>query len=187
IGYLSNGRKWLKVEWLYFINIIILPILFLLYDSGQGNIYDDEVAVFAPAHRLTLYVLVGCCIVAYYASLSKRTKGPLAEVIVNCFLLIGILLNLILMYHLLLGSEAPLCLYCIPNACLFTMRLAESHKKIINQTAEANENENSLLKACRTILHRDMFQKVPILLVFSLPLLCIVSAVLLLFGQEPYS
>lgn len=187
-AYIFKGIRIPKVEWLYFINIVILPAIFLLYDSGQGNVYVDEVAVFAPAHRLSLYALILCSLAAYYYSMFKTRKSPVMEIMVNCFLLICIVLNLIIIYHVLMcKDEFPLALCSIPIVLSFVMRLTGNHKKIINQTAVTSEQENPLVKACRNILHKKLFQQIPILIVICLPLLCVLSAILLLFGQQPDS
>jgi peptidoglycan/LPS O-acetylase OafA/YrhL len=75
--------------------IMLFPILFLCADLDSNNNCCGTTALFSPPHRLSLYLLAGLCLIAYfYSSYRKKIAPPIPEVIVNCLLLTGILLNI---------------------------------------------------------------------------------------------
>ncbi|MDF1865086.1 MAG: hypothetical protein P1U70_09645 [Saprospiraceae bacterium] len=166
--------------------IIIIPLLYLLLqDFGKDNECCHDTATFSPDHRMTIYTYIGLCITAYFYSRNrKEIAPPVLEVILNGILLIGVILNVALAYHIdffgLFGN--------IPIALLFTIPLIENQQKII-QNAVENEYaiDSKLNKISWQILTSKPIIKYPILLLLCIPIILILTTVLLLFGQKPNS
>ena len=187
LRYIFTGKRlmnWYLTRCLEAIVVVVFPLLFLfLFDSFQLDCCGDS-AFFSPKHRPTMYLWIGLCIAAFlYASFNKKIGPPLVEVIVNCLLLIGIALNGVLAKH---GS--------IPffNALiivLFITTLVQNQRKLLDVIAE-NERfdaSNLLTRAAWWVLNLSPWAKFPLLLLLCLPIIVLLTAALLLFGQKPDS
>lgn len=164
--------------------LIIHPGLFLLFfDFGQANDCCDESAVFSPEHRLSIYVLIVLCLVAYfYCAFRKRTAPPLMELFVNIFLVIGIILNIFIAFQV---NDWTAALANPVIIVLFIMMLGKNHTLLLEQLQPVPEGTkpHALLK----FLTAHPLIKFPVLLIISLPVLALLACVLLLFGQKPDS
>jgi hypothetical protein len=182
----SMGRTILT--WVEVLCIIVGPFIFLSgVDGNQPNDCCSDSAVFAPPHRLTIYILILLGAAAYFYS-TWRTKlaPPLWELIVNCFLLTGFVLNVFIGVQIqegfvwLLGN--------VSIGALFLTILIKNHQLLFDETFSwTGESKNLFEKMCRTILKSNFFIKYPLLLLFCLPLLLLLSALLFVFGQRPDS
>ena len=170
------------------ISVLLYPVLYLLAeDVGQKNDCCNETAFFSPAHRLRLYILILLCMAAYFFSLIRRTVAPpLMEVMVNCLLIIGIALNVLLILHI---KESWLwALGNIPIILLFIMALLRNHAIFLDSVPEDRQTSfTGIHKIAWRLLTLPAFQKLPVLVILCLPLLVLLAAVLLLFGQKPDS
>jgi hypothetical protein len=190
--FIISGKRWLNAKILGLveaITIIIMPALFLMDDGSHSNIDNEDIATFGPGHRITMYFIILFCVIAYYSSKrNSSARGPIMEVVLNCFLLIGIVLNILIMYQIgFYRDEKEFSYFNLPIILLFIMRLAENHKLIIKQIGNRENNGNILTRCCHQVLKMGPFQKFPVLLVVCIPILFIVSTILLLFGQKPDS
>jgi hypothetical protein len=166
--------------------VILFVLVTLLMDLGERNDCCGDSALFSPDHRLTPNVLILACVAAYLYSVYRKKLGPpLLEIGVNCLLLIGLPLNILVgiqnnfSYGWWLG-HIPLCM-------LFIMAIIENHWLAMGSVGEKIEGETSFIAICRRILYLPGWQKLPMLMVLCLPLLAIVLGILLLFGQKPDS
>ena len=164
--------------------VVGLPMFFLfMTDFDHKNDCCGDSAFFSPDHRTSMYVLIALCVLSYaFCTLRKRLAPPLVEVALNCLLIIGIVLNVVLYFHeesavLWLMGDAPIIL-------LFIMRLALNHQAFVAQMDDARAR-NVVEQACLGLLRANAFAKFPFFLVLCLPLLAILSGVMMLFGQRP--
>src|SRR6476620_7622797 len=75
--------------------LLVLPALFIsVMDIGYSNNCCEDTAVFSPGHLRSVYILILLSLTAYfYSSYRHQIATPVIEVLTNCFLLIGIVLN----------------------------------------------------------------------------------------------
>lgn len=183
--FLFSRSMW---PWLFRItelaSIVGMPVFFLsMTDFEHKNDCCGDSAFFSPDHRASMYVLIALCALSYaVCTLRKRVAPPMAEVVLNCLLIIGIALNVVLYFH-----EEAAVLWLIGNApilLLFTMRLALNHQAFVAGTNDA-QARNRMEQVCLGLLRANAFAKFPILLVLCLPLLAFLAGLMTLFGQRP--
>ena len=163
--------------------LIILPFIFsIMNDLGhKRNCYTGG-AYFSPNHQLTIYTLILACIGFYfYARYREKIAIPIIEIVTNCFLLIGVILNVFIAIQIggigLVGN--------IPIIMLFLIALNANHKLLLDNIKQyTNDNQSTLTKLSLRILTLKPIQKIPILLALCLPTLVIIAGLLLLFGQK---
>jgi hypothetical protein len=167
--------------------IMLAPIAVLFSDLGEKNDCCGESAMFSPEHRLSPTVMILICLAAFfYSAYRKRLAPPLMEVIVNCFLVIGVVMDIIVGLQLREGE----CWYfgIIPVAGQFLLVLTENHFMALNCLSDSEAPaENYCINLCRRIVFSPAWQKIPLLILLCLPLLIVLVAVLLVFGQRPDS
>ncbi len=171
------------------ISIVLLPAYFINdFDRGTVNDCCGNTPFFSPAHRTSLYVLIGLCMLAYlFSTFRKRILPPLPEVLVNLLLVLGVVLNGVMAIHQKdedLGRM--MALFHLPIILLFLMVLVRNHRLVLSQ-AEALQPRSMLEHRCWQLLHAAPWTKFPLLLVLCVPVLAMLSGVLLLFGQKPDS
>ena len=167
--------------------VMLAPIVVMFLDLGAKNDCCGDSAIFSPEHRLSPTVLILICLAAFfYSAYRKRLAPPLMEVIVNCLLIIGVVVDLLVGLQL---QEAESWYFgIIPVAGQFLLVLVENHFMAINSLNDADAPaENGFIKVCRRIVFSPAWQKIPLLILLCLPLLIVLVAVLLLFGQRPDS
>jgi len=165
--------------------IFILPLLYLIVDE-KVNDCCGETATFSPNHRLTIYVFILLSVFSFfYSKYKKNILSPVLEVILNSMLLIGIVLNIFISKQL----NSPLALAVnVPIIILFIFVLIENQKKLVEylKTNEIGYN-NFLEKISWKILESKPIKKIPLLFLACLPIITIITAMLILFGQKPDS
>lgn len=168
--------------------MVVLPFVFCMVASEYDCCHDEvETALFSPDHSKSLYVLIILCIISYYyASYRKQLATPVIEVILNTILLLALILNIVIAiqvnsFELALAGNLPVI-------CLVILALVNNHKAFIKYSQTINHtSQNSIETRAWRILSLKPFIKFPILLILCLPVLIIISAALLLFGQKPDS
>lgn len=168
-------------------NLIIIPAWFLwVFDYTQELDCCGGGAYFSPDHRLSIYALILLCIGFYfYFKLRRELATPVVEVIGNCFLWIGVALNTFILIHVsyVLGVIGN-----VPVIMLFILRMVENHNLFMERMEQNSFVErNGISWLFQTILSLKALQKFPVLLIFCLPVLAILTGCLLLFGQKPDS
>jgi hypothetical protein len=170
------------------ISIIGGPLLYLwAMDRGDNRCCGDS-AVFSPAHRLSVYILIIVCIAAYFYSGYRRSiSSPVIEIIINALLLTGTLLNVLIFIH----NKDERWLSALGNTpiiLLYVMMLAINQQRLISHIKEWEIHpRNALERIALKILLQKPIVKFPLLFLLCLPLLVIITAVLLLIGQKPDS
>jgi hypothetical protein len=178
----------------YFVNlrygleviVMLSAMITLIIDLPALNDCCGDSALFSPAHRLTVVVLILGSLAAYfYSSFRTRIAPPLLEVIVNCLLLIGLPLNIAV------GIQGRWWAYWffghLPITMLYIITLIENHRKALENIDEHGEDDSRLIALCRKIVCLSAWKKIPVLLFLCLPVLSVLAAILLLFGQKPDS
>ena len=190
-SYINSGERQLNRKILLFveiISIIAVPIFFLfISDFKLENDCCGESAFFSPEHRITVYVLIVLCIMSYgFSTFRKNLATPLLELLVNCFLMIGIALNIFIAIQ---TEEAVLWLLGNTSIVfLFLSQLYKSQQLIFGEIALwDNRDGNFFTMTSIKILKAKSFIKYPFLLILCLPLLLLLSVLLLVFGQRPDS
>jgi hypothetical protein len=188
LGFLFTGQPVVNKVLLRITEVLALIILPSMYANfGAENDCCGDSAVFSPDHQLTIGVVIILCLVAYFYS-SYRTKiaTPIVEIITNCFLFIGIGLNVFIAIHtneiwLAVGGNMPIIFLAI-------FVLIKNQRQFIEYSRhlEFNEKSKFAIIAWRILNLRPVL-KFPIILIFCLPILVILSGMLLLVGQKPDS
>ncbi len=184
VGYTDFVHKKLigLLEILFF---IILPIIFIsMFDHGQLNDCCTDSAVFSPEHRITLYSFIIIVIFSYFYTkyfLIDDFATPIIEVTANCFLIIGILINILIFKHDNFGVLGN------PAIILFLIvRLFQNHKRLINY-ANFDDEAQGIVKGLIWVLNQPFWMKMPLLIILCLPVLVVITSFLMLFGQKPDS
>jgi hypothetical protein len=172
------------------LTIVIFPLLFLgMVDSGDKNDCCNDDVFFSPQHRLTVYAIILFCAIAYfYSSYRKNIATPLIEIIVNCLLLAGIVLNVFITAQSKMNDTGFFLMGTGPIILVFILVLIKNQTILIQhlETLELSP-QNMTEKLCWGILRLSPLIKTPIFIILCLPLLVIVTGLLLLFGQKPDS
>lgn len=172
--------------------VVILPIFFLVsFDLEEANNCCTDSAVFSPEHRVGIYSLIAVSMVAYSISIfRKQLFPPIIELLTNIFLIMGLIINLLLCFHIYNKEFGAffLPIGSVPIIMLFFIQLYDNHlllKTYINENEI--EADGFLGQLCFSILKLDPFEKYSILLILALPVLVLISVFLLIFGQKPDS
>ena len=186
---LKNKALILTVE---LTSVILFPAWMLLDEVNKKNDCCGDSAIFSPAHRLSIYVLIICCQLAFlYSRLRKRTAPPFLEVICNCLLMIAIPFNIIMAVHLgnnLSGTAIFLLIGNMPVVMAFVLALADNHRLFLREAGAQTRKASGYWEGLAwTILCLRPLQKWPVLLVLCLPVLAFIAGALLIFGQKPDS
>ncbi len=102
----------------------LTAFFFLLHEFNMDNDCCNMSATFSPSHRLSIVIVIMLCMWAFYMTWHRDyIAPPLLEVLYNTLLVIGVVLNVILVFHL----EEPLGLANLTIACFFTY---STHSKL---------------------------------------------------------
>jgi hypothetical protein len=166
--------------------MIILPIVFLsLFDYELENDCCTDSAVFSPEHRITIYCLIFLAVISYFYTgyfLSKSFTTPIMEVILNCLLIVGIVINILM----LIQVEEISLIGNLPALGLLIVRLFQNHKRLI-EYANFDDEATGVIKQLVWILNRPFWYKLPILTLLCLPVFVLITSFLMIFGQKPDS
>jgi hypothetical protein len=189
LGFLFSGRQVVNKVLLGVTEVTSLLILPFMYGGfGKKNdCCDEDSAVFSPEHQLTIQVIIVLCLAAYFYS-SYRTKiaTPVIEILVNAFLIIGIILNCFIAVHtketwLAIGGNMPIIILAI-------LVLAKNQRTFVEYAQEFDVSPKSKIENIAwKILNLQPLLKYPILFILCLPILTILTLLLLLVGQKPDS
>lgn len=189
-GKLKTRKKiWVAIE---LFTVIMLPVFFLFYmDFGKVNDCCTESAVFSPNHRLSIYLLMLLSMLSYLVSVFRKTVfPPFLEVLLNSFLILGLILNVIFCKHFTSSGESSIWVVFgnVPIILLFFLKLAEN-QRMLEEYIDENDLkvENALGSFCLRILKLKLVYRISALTLLLIPLIIIVSLFLLLFGQKPDS
>ncbi|HFA51336.1 MAG TPA: hypothetical protein ENJ95_20165 [Bacteroidetes bacterium] len=111
------------------------------------------------------------------------------ELLLNVFLILGIIINVLLCVHLNTGAEPVLWMVGnVPILMLLLMELSKNHL-LLKTYIDENEIEvdGFFGKFSWAVLNLNPIMKYPVLLLMLVPILILLSLFLMLFGQKPDS
>lgn len=190
-GFLFTGKIYVnRTVWAFFQiwGVVAVPFIYLLFmDIDHVNDCCSDSAVFSPDHRASIYMVIILCMSAYVVNIFKKAVfPPLLEVLINSFLILGIIINALLWWHL----ENPViwAMGSLPVILLFIIELVNNHR-LLNDYINENELKSGgiLGKISTLILTLNPLLKYPILTVLLVPILILTTLFLLIFGQKPDS
>jgi len=170
-------------------NIIVPAIFLLMFDLTQKNECCGTEAMFSPAHRSGIYIVIVLAVAAYfYSSYRKTIAPPLAELLISILLITGIVINVLLCFHIhgnMMGS-----FYWpfgnIPIIFLFIMQFTENQQLLTKHLTENGFiSKSNTSKFSLAILRLQPEFKTPVFLLLMVPLLSALSLLLYIFGQQP--
>jgi hypothetical protein len=169
--------------------VVMIPMgMLALNQSMSDNSCCTGWSLLSPRHGVSVYVLILLCgCIYFYCALRVRTAPPLLEVIVNCILLSGIALAIVMGFQ---DEEGIAWVVVVPMGLLLIMMLIENHQRIVREMEEDNlglVSDNWIVKMSWHLLRWPQVAKFPILLLLCCPILVILSSMLFLFGQRPDS
>lgn len=168
-----------------FVIMVFFPLLFLfVLDSAENDCCSDS-AIFSPKHKITIYALIGIVLLVYfYSRLKNKIQSPIIEVLINSMLIIGIIFNGFMIYHVDFISV-------FDNYAIIMILIMEliDNQKLFREESESTFKTatNKFEKTAWKILNLSPILKFPVLLIICLPILFILSSFLLIFGQKPDS
>lgn len=170
----------------------IAPFVFLfMADVGRKNECCGDSAIFSPGNSAGIYLLIAACAFTYFFTrYRKRPCTPVGELLKSCFLILGIILNVLIAIQLSATEfgAALICLGNLPVIGLFVIAIAEIHYSIVDRLKEMEPRSLTRIQTlARRALLTTPLEKYTILVLLLLPLLLVLSLFLLLFGQKPDS
>src|SRR4051812_14757484 len=107
------------------IMILVVPFILLRsYEVIMGMKIGE--ALFNPAYGWFMYTMIVLCQVVYFYCSLRKKMAPLPwEVPVNCFLILGIALNIIVAIQL--ASVPGILVICLPASLLFIQMLVNNY------------------------------------------------------------
>lgn len=189
LGFLFTGNQVVNKTLLQITEVASLIILPILYGNfgAKNDCCDMDSAVFSPEHQLTIGIVIILCALAYfYSSHRKRIASPIIEIVVNIFLITGIVLNGFIAVHtneplLAIGGNMPIIMLGI-------LMLVKNQRAFIEHSYEMeNGPKNRFQNLAWKILKLKPVLKYPIIFILCFPVLMMITLILLLFGQKPDS
>jgi len=188
VTFLKRGTLYTHTLALAFFSLVALvgyPIFYI--SMAPNNNCCGDSAAFAPEHLLSIVVFIACYVSAYFYCLRRTTiYSPLVEVGANALLLAGFVFNIIVACHAeehiywLLGNT--------PGIIFLINMLLRNHVFLMREINPAEMmRRNKFEQLAVKILYLPAFAKFPLFMVLCLPLLAVLVAFLLLFGQKPDS
>lgn len=167
--------------------VLLFPVLYLLVFDAPTNDCCGDTASFSPEHRLSIYVLLGICMVTYFvSSYRSRIFTPVLEVLLNCFLIIGSILSLLVLWQAMPELQIFAFAFCLPVTIFFIMVLVKNHFLFIDYANKHDfQPEDGYSKFAWLVLTSN--KKYLFLTVLCIPVLVILTSFLILFGQKPDS
>ena len=172
--------------------VLILPMFFLsIMDLNFENDCCNDSAIFSPEHRFGIYLLILFSIMAYSISIfRKEIFAPIAELLINLFLILGLVLNILLCIHLNTTEAGPFWWFFgnVPIILLLFIKLTENQIRLKKQIEESYIPRTGMVnEICYSILNLNPIYKFPILLILIVPIVILFSLTMILFGQKPDS
>ena len=107
--------------------LVLPPLLLYFFDAGDRR---GNYTIIFPLYRPIVYTLILLCLVVYfYAMWRKRLAAPLLEIVIHCFLLLGVVLNILVAMRM--RTPDTLFLINLPAALLLILALARSHRLLL--------------------------------------------------------
>lgn len=191
IGFIVKGKQVVNkvLIWLAELgSLFILPYSYAGF--GQDNLCcmdEIDTAAFSPKHQLTIAAIILLSLAGYiYSKFRSDITTPVIEVLVNVFIIIGIILNIFIAFH---TRELLYATFGNLPVILLGILMLVKNQKLFLQNSEQKRNAplNKMEVFAWNILSSRYMLKFPILVILCLPVLVLVTSILLIFGQKPDS
>jgi hypothetical protein len=151
--------------------ILVLPPV-LLFFSDAGDSKGNYTVIF-PLYRPIIYSLILVCVIAYfYAMWGTRPAAPVLEVFIQCSLLLGVLLNILI--TLRMRRPETLFLINLPAALLLILALVRNHRRLLCTLEDVDTLEPAprgwLSRVCLKLLQIPPMESAAILIILFLPI-----------------
>ncbi len=162
-----------------------LPLIFFIYNitlvdmdpCGEPAILQTQKSV----GFMFWYAFALLCFGISYAALGKRP--PLVELMIPTGLIIGLVLPLLIAYHI--GLMNPLSwIGSYPVALLYARQLWRNQKRLKLALEHLPQTVSKIQRLYHAI-ERQYWLKIPVVMALALPIVALITALLYLFGQAP--
>lgn len=154
------------------ISAVLAPVLFYSSDFGQANV----MATWSAGRTALFYLSIGVGLWAFFNSVfRKEIKSPLREIWLNWGLVVGVILNVLLLFYddFVMGS--------LPIILIFLTVLIDNQMKLKTFLLENNPDVSTKITIqAERLLKLKAVEKYPILFFFLLPLFVLATSVLML-------
>ena len=107
--------------------LVLPPLLLYFFDAGDRR---GNYTIIFPLYRPVVYTLILLCLVVYfYVMWRKKLAAPLLEIIIHCFLLLGVVLNILIAVRM--RTPDTLFLINLPAALLLILALVRNHRLLL--------------------------------------------------------
>ena len=168
----TGQRLWRWGAALVEIIVLVIPVT-LLMKVDSGDSLGNDTIIF-PAVRVYVYLLILLCQVAYfYSAWRQRLAAPLKELFINCSLLLGVVINILLVIRM---QDLPALLAInLPATLLLILALVRNHRLLLytleNMDADFPEPapRGRFSKACWYLLQMKPVVKICLFTALPLP------------------
>lgn len=172
--------------------VAIIPFVFLIFeDLPHFNSCCGPTAHFSPDHRFLIYLLIFIYTSVFIFSVFRKSiLTPLLELFLNSTLVLGLLLNILFLFHFKQDDLGGLYGFFgnTPIILILFLELSKNQKLLKTHIDTNNISVNTGLgKIALSILNFKPLLKYPVLLILVVPIIILLSLFLILFGQKPDS
>lgn len=169
--------------------ILVVPLVLLRVFEIESRLKPGE-ALFDPAYGGFIYLLIVLCqLIYFYCSFRKRVCSPLPEVIINCFLLTGVILNMMIAVRI--ASLPGIVGICLPAALLFVLMLVNNHRSLMYTLEDVDTDipeparRGRLSSICLYLLQMQPVGKLLLLMTLCLPVFILLMKIMIMSAGEP--
>jgi hypothetical protein len=169
--------------------ILVVPFILLqVYEHMLGLKIGE--GLFTPPYGYLIYALIILCQVTYfYCSYRKCIASLIMEVVINCLLLIGIAVNI--MIGVRLASVPGILAICLPAVMLLILMLVHNHRLLIYTLEDADTTflepapRGWLSGNCAYLLKMPFVERLLMLLILCIPVFMLLIQVMVLSAGQP--
>ena len=163
--------------------LVLPPLLLYFFDAGDRR---GNYTIIFPLYRPIVYTLILLCLVVYfYAMWRKRLAAPLLEIVIHCFLLLGVVLNILIAMRM--RTPDTLFLINLPAALLLILALVRSHRLLLYTLEDEDVLEPAprgwSTRVCSQLLRMTPAERTAILIILSLPVFAPLMKIFLSAGR----
>jgi hypothetical protein len=163
--------------------LVLPPLLLYFFDAGDRR---GNYTIIFPLYRPVVYTLILLCLVVYfYAMWRKKPAAPLLEIVIHCFLLLGVVLNILIAIRM--RTPYTLFLINLPAALLLILALVRNHRLLLYTLEDVDvpepAREGWLARACWRLLRMAPVERAAVLIVISLPVIAPLTKLFLSAGR----
>jgi len=195
--FLINDELKIRKELWSALQILVIFISGLFFFQNESNELNSQLnlccdgsgTIFSIENRLGVYFMMILYKIGFLITIfKKKVLPPIIEVVLNILLMLGVLLNVILIFHISVEGYLFLPQVCInfPLIIMLIINLIVRQRRLIRFIDENKiESDTILGLICLQFLKFRPIIQFPILLVLVIPILVLATSILILIGQKP--